>query len=77
MSHRVVQFIIGRILTDEALRKRVVARPAATLKQLRDDGYALTDVEIDALSAIDATWWSRTAKGIDSRLQQCDLNDDE
>ena len=77
MSHNVVQFLIGRILTDEALRKRLAAQPVATLKQLRDEGFALTDLEIDALSRIDATWWSRTAKGIDAHLQQCDLNADE
>jgi hypothetical protein len=76
MAHKVVQLIIGRILTDEALRKRLVAQPTATLTQLRDEGFALTDLEIDALSRIDPAWWSRTAKGIDSHLQQCDLNAD-
>jgi hypothetical protein len=53
MAQRTVRFVIGQILTDEELRGRFLVRPAETLAPLRDRGYDLTNVEIDALTRTD------------------------
>ena len=73
MAQRTVQFIIGQILTDEEFRGRFLVRPAETLASLRDRGYDLTNVEIDALTRTDPRLWTSGAEWVDSRLQRCDL----
>src|SRR5882762_2701736 len=50
MAHKTVQFIIGRILTDEELRKKFLVAPAETLAAFRESGLDLTDAEIEALA---------------------------
>ena len=49
MSQRIVQLLIGQIVTDEELRRRFVERPREILTALRDQGVELTKFEIDAL----------------------------
>ena len=74
MAHKTVQFIIGRILTDEELRERFLVAPVETLLSFRDSGLELTDAEIDALTNTDHKLWTSGADWIDSRLQRCSLN---
>jgi len=73
MSHRVVQLLIGQIVTDEELRRRFVQRPAETLTELCDQGAELTKSEIEALVLTDRTLWETTANRIHPRLQRCSL----
>ena len=73
MAQKVVQFIIGQILTDEELRTRFVKRPLETLSELRAAGFELTNSEIDALSQTDRRLWHLGQKWIDPRLQRYPL----
>ena len=71
MAHKTVQLIIGRILTDEAFREQFVADPAEILSSLREMGYDLTRLEIDALSKTNRQLWQQGPDWIDERLQRC------
>ncbi len=73
MAQRTVQLIIGQILTDEEMRARFLGGPVETLQSLRDMGFDLTNVEIDALTRTDRRLWLSAANWIDARLQRCDL----
>ncbi len=73
MSQKTVQLVIGRLLTDEELRRRFVERSRETLGELRAAGYELTDDEIDALVRSDPTLWPAAARKIHPRLQRCSL----
>jgi hypothetical protein len=73
MSHKTVQLVIGRLLTDEDLRTQFVTRPRQTLAELRDQGYELTRDEIEALAQTDAHSWRAMAGRIHPRLQRCKL----
>jgi hypothetical protein len=73
MAQKVVQFIIGQILTDEELRTRFVKRPLETLSDLRDAGFELTNSEIEALVQTDRRLWQLGKAWIDSRLQRYPL----
>jgi len=73
MAHKTVQFIIGRILTDEELREKFLVAPAHTLSAFRESGLDLTDAEIEALTQTDRALWRSGADWIDSRLQRCCL----
>jgi hypothetical protein len=73
MSQKTVQFVIGRLLTDEDLRLRFVERPLETLTELREQGFELTRDEIEALVQSDAEMWPAMASRIHPRLQGCSL----
>jgi hypothetical protein len=74
MAYKTVQFIIGRILTDEELRAKFLVSPAETLTGLRDDmGFDLTNAEIDAITKTDPQLWESGPEWIDRRLQRCPL----
>ena len=73
MSQRTVQLVIGRLLTDEELRACFVERPRDTLAELREQGFELTDDEIDALAGSDAKAWTAMARRIHPRLQRSSL----
>ena len=48
-------------------------RPRDTLAELREQGFELTDDEIDALARSDAKAWPAMARRIHPRLQRCSL----
>jgi len=74
MAQRTVQLVIGQILTDEEFRSDFLARPIDTLASLRDRGFELTNVEVDALVRTDRRLWTDGAEWIDGRLQRCSLS---
>jgi hypothetical protein len=74
MSQKTVQLTIGRLFTDEDLRARFVERPRATLAELREQGFELTDDEIDALARSDVKVWPSMASRIHPRLQRCSMS---
>jgi hypothetical protein len=74
MAQRTVQLIIGQILTDEEFRFEFLERPIETLASLRERGFDLTKVEVDALARTDRRFWAIGAEWIDARLQRCRLN---
>ena len=76
MAQRTVQLIIGQILTDE-FRSDFFERLMETLTSLRDRGFELTNVEVNALARTDRRFWAVGAEWIDARLQRCRLNGGE
>jgi hypothetical protein len=73
MSQRNVEILLGRLLTDEELRRSFARAPLETLTEFSEQGWELTRGEIDALVATDAHLWSRVAAKLPSRLQRCSL----
>jgi hypothetical protein len=73
MSHRTVERIIGRLLTDEELRLAFIRAPRRTVAELGEQGWELSGLEIEALLAIDLGLWSQVAARIDPRLQRSSL----
>jgi hypothetical protein len=73
MSQKTVQLVIGRLFTDDDLRRQFVERPYETLAELRDQGHELTTDEIDALVRSDPEVWPSMARRIHPRLQRCSL----
>jgi hypothetical protein len=73
MSQKTVQLTIGRLMTEEDLRLRFVEHPRATLADLREQGFELTDDEIDALARSDPKAWPSMANRIHPWLQCCSL----
>lgn len=73
MSQRNVEILLGRLLTDEELRRRFARGALDTLTEFSELGWELTRGEIDALAEIDPQLWSRIAAKLPSRLQRCSL----
>ena len=73
MSQKTVQWVIGRLLTDEDYRLSFLDDPRAALVALRDQGFELTRGEIDALVRTERTFWTDAAERIDPHLQRCRL----
>ena len=65
--------MMGRLLTDEDLRRRFVERSFETLVELQEQGYDLSADEIDALVRSDPGMWPSMARRIHPRLQRCSL----
>jgi len=76
MSQRTVQLLIGRLLTEEEMRQRFLEDPFGSLINLRDEGFALTNTEIEALVQTDRSIWAQAAMRIDLRLQRSSLRTD-
>ena len=73
MSQRIVERVIGRLVTDEELRLEFTRAPRSTLEALRERGWELNHAEVDALMSTDIGLWGEIAGRIDSRLQRCGL----
>lgn len=73
MSHRDVERVLGRLITDESLRGRFAADAAGTLGELREAGLELTPCEAEALAALPAAPLEELARALDPRLEKCDL----
>ena len=73
MSHRTIERVIGRLLADEELRLQFTRSPRQTLAELREQGWELSSLEVEALLAIEVKLWSDVAVRIDPRLQRCSL----
>jgi hypothetical protein len=74
MSQRSVERVIGRLVTDEAFRRRFVDQPEVVLHESVTCGLELTPCEIQALAAIDVASVQRFAAAIDPRLQKTDIH---
>lgn len=76
MSQKTVQLIVGRLLTDEELRRRFLRDPIEALTALREQGFELTSGEINALLRTDRGVWTDAAARIDRQLQRASLHRD-
>lgn len=70
MAQRNIEILIGRLVTDEALRSAFSRNAATTLVAFIESGYELTPVEIAALCATPADVWEGVAVRIHPRLQK-------
>jgi hypothetical protein len=74
MAQRIVEMLIGRLITDEQFREEFSRDPGSFLRSLVDRGFELSRTEVAALLNTDARIWARTAEAIDPRLQKITLN---
>jgi len=70
LAHRTIERIIGRLLTDEELRREFTRHPRRTLAELGEPGWELTLLEVEALLATETGLWSDVANRIDPRLRR-------
>lgn len=77
MSQRNVELLIGRLLTDEGLRRRFGCCPRAVVADFCEQGWELSSGEVEALIAMDTKLWFIAAAGLPSRLQRCSLRSDD
>ena len=70
MSQRLIELLIGRLITDERFRAEFLDDPENTLQGLCERGLELSRTEMAALINTDPALWSRTADAIDPRLQK-------
>jgi len=73
MSHRGVEIVLGRLATDEAMRRRFREAPAQALRELIALGIELSSVELAALESLDPSALQRFAQALDKRLQKAVL----
>jgi hypothetical protein len=73
MSQRNVEWVIGRLVTDEAFRRRFAADPGAVVAELVEGGLALTGCERHAIASLDARAVRRFADQLDPRILKSDL----
>jgi hypothetical protein len=76
VSQRIVEWLIGRLITDETFRAEFLQSPARVLAAARDAGIELSRTEMAALVATDPSLWARTADAVDPRLQKATLKND-
>jgi hypothetical protein len=74
VTQRVIEAVIGRLITDEAFRAAFLMDPHKTLAELVERGLHLTHGEVAALVDTDSALWEQVAERIDSRLQKANLN---
>jgi len=73
MTQRGVEIVLGRLVTDEEVRRRFVEAPLRLLRELAALGIELSAVEMAALASIDAAAIGRFAQALDPRLQKAML----
>ena len=73
MAQRILEMLIGRLITDEQFRREFLNDPKGTLDELRDLGLDLSSTESAALLNTDPSLWARTASVLDPRLQKVSL----
>jgi hypothetical protein len=73
MSHRGVEIVLGRLATDDAIRRRFQQSPAQALRELMALGLELSAVELAALEQLNPTAIHQLAEALDPRLQKAVL----
>jgi hypothetical protein len=73
MTHRNVETLIGRLITDSQFRRRFLENPRQVLAEFRANGFELTTVENDALAGMDTVAMKSFAEAVDRRIQRVEL----
>jgi putative modified peptide len=73
MSQRSVERLIGKLVTDEAFRRRFAEDSEAALREMAQDGLELNHCERHALKSLDVEVIEELAGVIDPRLQKTDI----
>jgi hypothetical protein len=74
VAQRIVEMLIGRLITDEEFRAEFLGDPEGTLAALSGRGLELTSTEVTGLMSTDPAVWVRAAEMLDPRLQKASLN---
>jgi hypothetical protein len=74
VAQRIVELVIGRLITDEQFRTNFLNDPTGTLEALHSRGFELTRIEIAALIDTTPDVWLDAAAGLDRRLQKASLS---
>ena len=73
MTQQSVEFLIGKLVTDEEVREAFQQNPRAVLMWLLRQGLQLSSLEMEALKSIEPSDLSALAELIDRRLQKASL----
>jgi hypothetical protein len=73
MSQKTVEIVLGKLVTDEEVRRRFRAAPLEVLESVRRAGCDLSAVETVALRSLDPAALERFALSLDPRLQKASL----
>jgi hypothetical protein len=73
LAQRIVEMLIGRLITDEQFRATFLASPERTLLKLCESGLELSRTEIAALVKTEPLMWTQAAELLDARLQKASL----
>jgi hypothetical protein len=73
MSQKSVEIVLGKLVTDEEVRRRFRAAPLEVLESVRRAGWDLSAVETAALRSLDPAALERFALSLDPRLQKASL----
>lgn len=73
MSQRNAEIVIGRLATDEGLRRRFREDPGTTLEKLIGEGLALNSCERRALLALDPDRVDTFATALHPCIQRVEL----
>jgi hypothetical protein len=76
VAQRIVEMLIGRLITDEEFRSEFLRDPENTLSAISEHGWELSRTEIAALVNTDPSLWERAADAIDPRLQKVSLKNE-
>jgi hypothetical protein len=76
MTHRNVETLIGRLVTDSRFRRRFFENPRRVLAEFREQGFELTTVENEALAGMDTVAMKAFAEAVDRRIQRVELPQD-
>jgi hypothetical protein len=74
MSQRSVERVIGRLVTDEAFRRRFGRDPGTALREMTEGGAELTGSELRALTCLDAGLAADFAAVIDPTFTGAPVN---
>jgi hypothetical protein len=73
MSQKTVEIVLGKLVTDEVVRRRFRTAPLEVLDSVRRSGCDLSAVETEALRSLDPAALERFALSLDPRLQKASL----
>ena len=70
MAQRIIEMLIGRLITDEEFRSEFLRDPEKILAECSDRGLELSRTEVAALVSTHTSLWGRTSDAIDPRHQK-------
>ena len=73
MTQRGVEIALGRLATDESIRRRFHRAPALVLNELILMGVALDGEELQALESLEPYAIQAFSRALDARLQKAEL----
>jgi len=76
MSQKSVEVLLGKLVTDEEMRRSFRRDAAGALASFRQAGWDLSTVEAEAIHSLDPAALERLADALDPRLQKASLHDE-